>query len=215
MKYVNVLSMTPATAFAEFFPESGFGGNVIKLARGEYKTAVNAKSMKVAQFTQVAFYENENGSGKSAVFKEDVKELSLDFNPVLVEVSSFVQCLKDGKVADTLVEGEYKPEEIKKYDTIRVPRGVYLAYMGNGNDENSVHMFENEEARVDNRIDAYGKVAVFALAGMDLRVNFKLRQELSDADLEAVAGGGKSICGAKACGVDGGVCLVDACAGNF
>ena len=202
MKYVNVLSVTPATSFVEFFSESGFGGESKKLARGEYKSTVNAKSMKVAQFTQVAFYENENGSGKSVVFKEDVKELSIGFKPALVEVVSFVQCLKGGKVADTLVEGEYKPQEIKKYDAIRVPRGVYLAYMGNGKDENSVHMFENEEAKIDGRIDAYGKVAIFALAEMDLRVNFKMRQELSDADLEAVAGGGKDACGAKVCGAD-------------
>jgi hypothetical protein len=201
MKYVNVLSVTPAAAFVEFFAESNFGGEAKKVARGEYKSPVNAKSFKIAQFTQVAFYENENGSGKSAIFKEDVKDLSLDFKPAFVDVSSYVQCLKGGKVADTLTEGEYKPEEIKKYDSIRVPRGVYLVYMGNGKDENSVHMFENEEAKIDGRIDAYKKVAVFALAGEDLRVNFKLRQELSDADLEAVAGG-KSACGAKACAVD-------------
>ena len=207
MKYVNVLSVTPAASFVEFYPEAGFGGEAKKVTRGEYKSAVASKSMKVAPFTQVAFYENENGSGKSAVFKEDVKELSLGFKPALVEVASFVQCLKGGKVADTLIEGEYKPEEIKKYDAIRVPRGVYLAYMGNGKDENSVHMFENEEAKIDGRIDAYGKVAVFALAGADLRVNFKMRQELSDADLEAVAGGkgnvcGLESCGGKACGLD-------------
>ena len=129
-------------------------------------------------------------------------------------MSSYVQCLKGGKVADTLTEGEYKPEEIKKYDSIWVPRGVYLAYMGNGKDENAIHMFENEEAKIDGRIDAYGKVAVFALAGADLRVNFKLRQELSDADLEAVAGGKGNFCGVDSCGAK--VCAADApCIAKF
>jgi hypothetical protein len=206
MKYVNVITMTPAAAFAEFFPESGFSGTAKKLPRGEYKGAVTAKSMKLAKFTQVAFYENENGSGKSAVFKEDVKELSLGFKPAFVEVSSFVQCLKGGKVAETLAEGEYKPEEIRKYDAIRVPRGVYLAYMGNGKDENSIHMFENEEAKIDSRIDGYGKVAVFALAGEDLRVNFKMSQELNDDDLAAVAGGKSPLDGAPGSGEP---CLTD------
>ncbi|MDR3264700.1 MAG: hypothetical protein LBT15_01690 [Synergistaceae bacterium] len=206
MKYVNVLSVTPAAAFVEFYAQDGFGGEKKKLTRGEYKGVAAPKSVKVAKFTQIAFYENENGSGKSKVLSADAKDLKLDFKPALVEVSSYVECLKGGAVTATLTEGEYKPAEIKKYDAIRVPRGVYLAYMGNGKDENAVHMFENEEAKIDGRVDAYSKVAVFALAGSDLRVNFKQRQDLSDADLEAVAGGkfcagDVEACGGKACGI--------------
>jgi hypothetical protein len=40
-------------------------------------------------------------------------------------------------------------------------------------------------------------------------VNFKLHEELSDADLEAVAGGKGDICGAKVCGAD------SPCVGNI
>lgn len=208
MKYVSVLSVTPASAFADFFAEEGFGGEKKKLPRGEFKAGAFTlpRSLKLAKHTEVVFFEKENGSGKSATFREDVKSLSLDFTPALVEVNSYVECLKGGKVVGTLTEGEYTPEEVKKFDTIKVPRGVYLAYMGNTKDENAVHMFENEEAKIDGRIDAYKKVAVFALMGSDLRVNFKLRQDLSDEDLEAVAGGkacigDMEICGGKLCGV--------------
>jgi hypothetical protein len=206
MKYVNVVNVAPSSAVAEFFEENAFGGKKTELARGDHAASKvgKPKSLKLAKFTEVMFYEKADGSGKSATFREDAGELKLDFSPALITVGSYAEGFKGGKSAGILSEGDYKPEEIKKYDSVKVPRGVYLAWMGNEKDENQIYLFENGECKVDGRFDSYKKAAVFSLGGADVRLNFRISEELSEDDLAAVAGGGK-------CGAEAGACGADAC----
>ncbi|GHS98430.1 hypothetical protein AGMMS50276_20210 [Synergistales bacterium] len=212
MQFINFASKAPSSTFVEFFTAPDFKGESKTLGRGVYnKSAIDpasVKSVKPAPHTTVTFYENAEGPGKSKSFDGKTPDVKLDFTPSSVSVESHVKGIKDGKAADVLLQGEYDIADIKKFDKLSVPRGTYLSFYGKEKDANSILLFENEEYAIDGRIADYKKVAVFSLASdSDLSLNFKLGKDLSDEDLEAVAGGGK--CGAKACGAD------SPCAANF
>ena len=204
MKYVSMISSAPSSASVEFFAERDFKGEVFKIKRGVAEFA-GFKSFKLSDFTSVTFYENSDGSGKSTSFIESSADFALSFTPALVSVESYVKCFKDGKNAGVLTCGEYSPTEIKKFDKISVPRGLYLAFVQNKRDENTVSLFENQEYAVDGRVDEYGKAIVFSLGSEDIRINFRGNADLDDDELLAVVGGicGKNLsaCAAKACAV--------------
>ncbi len=193
MKYVSMISSTPSTAFAEFFADKDFKGEGFKIKRGVTDSGCaefsKFKSFKLSGFTSITFYENSDGSGKSTSFTTDAADFALSFIPALISVESYVKCFKDGKNAGVLTCGEYSPEEIKKFDKISVPRGLYLAFVQNKRDENLVCLFENQEYAVDGRVDEYGKAIVFSLGSEDIRINFKGSAELDDDELLAVVGG--------------------------
>ncbi|MDR3255107.1 MAG: hypothetical protein LBT31_06040 [Synergistaceae bacterium] len=218
MKFVNLVGITQSSASAELFTGTAFSGNTAKFGRGEYSAGKTEdskfKSLKLSGLSEVAFYEKVDGAGKSATFRNDTSDLKLDFVPALIVVSGHAEALKGGKVVDALSEGEYTRAEIKKFDKIKVPKGLYLALLGNSKDANAIHLFENEEYTVDGRLDQYKRVALFSLGAHDVRLNFKVSDELSDDDLMAVAGGACKVdgCGAKACGADSP--CAQACAGH-
>jgi hypothetical protein len=208
MKFLNILDKLPSSTFAEFFTDSEFKGEKKKLERGEYDHNIidcgKVKSVKVADFTTVIFYENPNGPGKSKAFSKDAPTLDLDFVPKYIGVESHVKAYKGGSVAAELRKGEYEIAELTKFDKVSVPRGFYLIFAGNENDINSLHCFENEEYVLDDRIKGYGTAFIFPLENADVRLHFKPGENLSDDDLLAVAGGAcaKNACGAKACAAD-------------
>ena len=209
MKYVSMISSAPSSAFVEFFAEKDFKGEVFKIKRGIIDSGcaglAKFKSFKISGFTSIAFYENSDGSGKSTSFTKNEADFALGFIPALVSVESYAKCFKDGKDAGVLSCGEYSPAEIKKFDKISVPRGLYLAFVQNKEDENTVCLFENQEYTVDGRVDEYGKAVVFSLGSEDIRINFKGNADLDDDELLAVVGGicakNISACAAKACAV--------------
>jgi hypothetical protein len=211
--------LIPAYLMEWLFAGELWGGNgdagdeLFKIAEADGDTVdvAKVKSVKVAEFTTVTFYENPDGPGKSKSFAKDASALDLDFTTRYVAVESHVKAYKGGSVAAELLKGEYEMPEITKFDKVSVPRGFYLIFAGNENDANSVHIFENEEYALDNRIKGYTKVILSPFENADVRLYFKPGEELSDDDLLAVAGGacGKNACGGKACGADA------PCAGNI
>jgi hypothetical protein len=199
----------PSSTFAEFFTGAGFEGEHTKLERGEYDSntidAAKVKSVKVAEFTTVTFCENPDGPGKSKSFSKDAAALELDFTPRYIAVESHVKAYKGGSVAAELLKGEYETPEITKFDKVSVPRGFYLIFAGNESDANAVHIFENEEYTLDDRIKGCTKAILSPFENSDVRPHFKPGEELSDDDLLAVAGGScdKDSCGIKSpCGID-------------
>ncbi|MCC8166013.1 MAG: hypothetical protein LIQ31_07650 [Planctomycetes bacterium] len=213
MQFINLVSSVPSSTFAEFYLEANYGGSESVQTRGDYSVdklfAGPVKSVKLSEFASVTFYESTSGPGKSVKIDNDSAELNLDFTPAVVAVTSHVKAFKSG-TPEVLDMGEYGPDDIRKYDKLAVPRGLYLIFMGNKDDANSVHLFENEVYTVDSRLDGYDKVAIIALGKNDVRINFKNSEELSDDDLLAVAGGACKVdaCGGKACGADG-VCAAE------
>jgi hypothetical protein len=193
MKFVNFIGKSQSAVYAEFFTEPGFKGSAKKLHRGGYGENAagvsGVKSVKVSDFATVTFYEKADGPGKSAAFTSDAAEVKLGFTPSFVTVESHVKGWKNGAVSATLTTGEYEVSEIKKFDRVSVPRGTYMVFLGSASDANSVHLFENEDYKVDARIDGYKRVAILPLDDDGVRLNFKQNAEFSDDDLLAVAGG--------------------------
>ena len=185
-----MISSSPSSASVEFFPDKDFKGDAFKIKRGVTDAGfAKFKSFKISDFTSITFYENADGSGKSASFTMDAADFAPSFTPALISVESYAKCFKGGKETGILSCGEYSPEEIKKFDKISLPRGLYLAFVQNRKDENMVCLFENQEYTVDGRVDEYGKAIVFFLGSDDIRINFKGSVELDDDELLAVVGG--------------------------
>jgi hypothetical protein len=190
MKFIHT---EPSSTFAEFFTDAGFNGNKKKLERGEYGVRAidpsGVKSLKVSECATVTFFERAEGPGKSKSFTKDAPDLGLNFTPERIAVESHVKAYKGGSVAAEFLKGEYDISELTKFDKLSVPRGFYLVFVGNGSDSNAVHLFENEEYVIDDRIKSYSKALIFPLDNVDVRLNFKSGEDLSEEDLLKVAGG--------------------------
>ncbi|MDR2180251.1 MAG: hypothetical protein LBP21_08070 [Synergistaceae bacterium] len=190
MKFINT---EPSSTFAEFFTDIDFKGDKKKLERGEYGISAidpsGIKSLKASEFATVTFFERAGGPGKSKSFTKDAPKLGLNFTPAYIAVESHVKAYKGGSVAAEFLKGEYEISELTKFDKLSVPRGFYLAFVGNKNDGNAVHFFENEEYKIDDRIKSYSKALILPLDNKDISLNFKSGDALSDEDLMAVAGG--------------------------
>ncbi|MDO4920736.1 MAG: hypothetical protein Q4E64_02765 [Phascolarctobacterium sp.] len=185
---MNFVSTVATESVAEIFAAAGYQGEALKLARGEYDDVKAVGSIKVADFTRVAFYENADGSGKHVIVDKDCAAAEVAFAPQLTVVETYAKGFK-GDVAKELPEGEYTAAELKEFDKVIVPRGFYAVFAGNNEDEHTVRIFENEECVIDGKVDEYAKVLLFTLGKDDVRINFGIKEELTDDDLLVVAGG--------------------------
>lgn len=166
-------------------------GEEVTLVRGEYRDHImrDIKSVKVADFTKAIFFENEDGDGKHFFVHESCEAVELDFIPAVIVVETYAKAFKTNRMIDWLSEGEYSPEDIKKYEKIVVPRGFYIIFTGHNQDMHKMKIFENEEYIIDETIDFYDKILLFTLGSDDIRLNFGTKEELSDDELITIAGG--------------------------
>ncbi|MDO4920734.1 MAG: hypothetical protein Q4E64_02755 [Phascolarctobacterium sp.] len=189
MRFIN---SSESASFVQIFAKAFYQGNCNRLKRGEYSAGDFSVvgSVKVADFTRAAFYENADGSGKNFTVDKDCADIKIPFVPKLAVIETYAQGIK-GEAVKALPEGEYMAAELKEFDKVIVPRGFYAVFAGNVEDGHAVRIFENEECVVDEKIDGYAKVLLFTLGQDDVRINFGIKEELTDDDLLAVAGGKK------------------------
>ena len=190
MPNMNFVSSVKTKSLARVFSDSNYEGTEVVLARGEYSgsSIVAVKSVKVADFSRISFYEMADGSGKCVQICKDTAELALDFAVQVIVVETYAKGVKEGQET-ALEEGEYAVEELKAYDKLIVPRGFYAVFAGNAEDEHTVRIFENEECLLDKVVDDYEKVLLFTLGSDDVRINFGIKEELLDEELAYIAGG--------------------------
>lgn len=206
MKNMSFVSEVATESAVKIFAQGNYAGESVVLVRGEHAGVNDVKSVQVADFTQVVFYESADGDGKHLVVDKDCADLKLDFAAQLIEVVTYAKATK-GQQTEKLSEGEYTISEVKNWDKLILPRGFYAVFAGNKTDEHTVRIFENEECPIDKAADDYEKVLLFTLGSSDIRINFGIKEELSDDELVSVAGGkhcGNNFVGScdVACGQD-------------
>lgn len=187
---MNFVSQVKTESTVTLFSDNGYLGDSSVLARGEYSgssfKAIN--SIKVSDFTRVEFFEANDGSGRSLLVEADCEAVKLEFVPQVIVVETYAKAVQGNK-EEKLAEGEYSIVELKRYEKLILPRGFYAVFAGNQEDGHTVRIFENEECSIDSAADVYEKVLLFTLGSDDIRINFGIKEELSDDELVAVAGG--------------------------
>ena len=195
MNFVSIATTQSSIELVDSF------GKITTLTRGEYcaEAIENIKSVKVAAFTKVTFYENIDAVGQHYMLDKDCPQFSLTFVPQLIVVESYAQAVQLNGTIDCLSEGEYIVSELKKYEKLILPRGFYAVFAGNIVNEHTVRIFENEHCIIDSRVDEYEKVLLFTLGANDIRINFGIKEELGDDELMGIAGGKCNVHAVDAC----------------
>ncbi|MDO4920735.1 MAG: hypothetical protein Q4E64_02760 [Phascolarctobacterium sp.] len=107
---------------------------------------------------------------------------------LVYEADSYAKGVRGENIIQ-LPEGEYLAEELKQFDKILLPRGFYAAFVAHQEDKNKVRVFENEACVIDSHLDEYNKILIFNLGKRGIHIDLGIKEELSDEDLLAVAGG--------------------------
>lgn len=201
MENVNFITEVKTKSKAVFFGNSFYAGETIVLSRGKYAgiSLQEIKSVKVAEFTRVAFYETVDRNGKRLFLDQDCNKLNLAFEPKAIVVETYVKAVKKNKEIERLPEGAYAAADIYRFDKLIIPRGFYVVFAENRADAHTFQIWENEEILLEKALDNYEKVLMFTLGNDDIRLNFGLKEELSDDELAAIAGGKKCKTVAKSC----------------
>lgn len=188
MRFIN---SSESASFVQIFVKSFYQGVCSRLKRGAYGVGdfFVVGSVKVADFTRAAFYENADGSGKNLIVDKDCADVKIPFAAQLLYVETYAKGFC-GAFAEQLGEGEYALEELARFDKIILPKGFYAVLTANKNDGRQVKIFENEEFAVDAEAP-YAKALLFTLGQDDARIDLGIKEELTDDDLLAVAGGKK------------------------
>lgn len=184
---MNFVAKLKTNSQAMIFSDYEYTGEQFVFERGEYSIS-NIKSVKIADFTQLMLYENADGSGQCLLIDADCDRVEPAFAVQLIQVETYAKIIK-GNSIDKLTEGEYTIAEIRDYEKMIVPRGFYAVFVGHKADEHAVRIFENQEVAIDSKMADYQKVLLFTMGSSDIRINFGTKEELSDDELVAVAGG--------------------------
>ena len=207
--------------FATVYAKPGLSGESQKLTLGSYRrqqlVLKEIGSMSIAPDCTCIFYENTDGSGKSAATDGVIDDFAtLPFVPHAFLLLPHVSCLKNGQVAQRFFAGTYPAGLLRDYDEIHIPKMSRITWDGAQEVSLVDGTFSPAELPQDAKnfcVTVEGVVRETAEGEM---THEELLQVAAGAEENAAGGNlGQCLvqgCEAQVCAVDS--CVVQACPSN-